>query len=149
VPLSGIRASFGASTDHKIEAINAPLANGIEIIGKTYAVEIIVKDNQSNPTRSLQVGNELILNDQPDIILVSDAEGGTAIANIADARGIPQISTGGPLAGLGLSAKLQSGKGLSLYLPLLLGRRRTRRRLCQDVGHAADQQEGRHALCRQ
>jgi branched-chain amino acid transport system substrate-binding protein len=99
VPLSGFRASFGASTDHTIEAINAGLANGIEINGKTYAVEIIVKDNQSNPTRSLQVGNELILNDQPDIILVSDAEGGTAIANIADARGIPQISTGGPWQG--------------------------------------------------
>jgi branched-chain amino acid transport system substrate-binding protein len=51
VPLSGFRASFGASTDHTIEAINAGLANGIEINGKTYAVEIIVKDNQSNPTR--------------------------------------------------------------------------------------------------
>jgi branched-chain amino acid transport system substrate-binding protein len=99
VPLSGIRASFGASTNHTIESIKTFLKDGLTIGGKNYAVEIIVKDNQSNPTRSLQVGNELILNDQPDIILIAEAEGGTAIANLADARGIPQISTGGPWQG--------------------------------------------------
>jgi branched-chain amino acid transport system substrate-binding protein len=111
VPLSGIRSSFGASTDHTIEAINAGLANGLEINGKTYAVEIVIKDNQSSPTRSLQVGNELILNDQPDIILISDAEGGTAIANIADARGIPQISTGGPWQGWAFQRNYNPEKG--------------------------------------
>ena len=111
VPLSGIRASFGASTNHTIETIQAHLKDGVAIGGKTYAVEIIVKDNQSNPTRSLQVGNELILNDQPDIILVSDAEGGTAIANIADARGIPQISTGGPWQGWAFQRNYDFAKG--------------------------------------
>ena len=111
VPLSGIRASFGASTNHTIEAIKAAVKNGIDIKGKTYAVEIIVKDNQSSPTRSLQVGNELILNDRPDIILVSDAEGGTAIANLADARGIPQISTGGPWQGWAFQRHYDPAKG--------------------------------------
>ena len=111
VPLSGIRASFGASTNHTIETIQSTLKDGIEINGKTYAVEIIVKDNQSSPTRSLQVGNELILNDQPDIILVSDAEGGTAIANIADARGVPQISTQGPWQGWAFQRNYNPEKG--------------------------------------
>ena len=55
--LSGIRASFGASTLYTIDQIKAATANGIEIDGKTYKVEIIVKDDQSTPTRSLQVGN--------------------------------------------------------------------------------------------
>ncbi|WP_310632805.1 ABC transporter substrate-binding protein [Paraburkholderia sp.] len=99
VPLSGIRASFGASTNFSIDFVRKYLKDGIEIAGKKYDVEIIVKDNQSSPSRSLQVGNELILNDKPDIILVSDAEGATAIANLADARGIPQVSCGGPWQG--------------------------------------------------
>jgi branched-chain amino acid transport system substrate-binding protein len=111
VALSGIRASFGASTSHTIKAIEETLKNGLEINGKTYAVEIIVKDNQSNPTRSLQIGNELILNDNPDIILISDAEGGTAIANISDARGVPQISTGGPWQGWAFQRNYNPEKG--------------------------------------
>lgn len=111
VPISGIRASFGASTNHTINAVKAALKNGLEINGKTYAVEIIVKDNQSNPTRSLQVGNELILNDRPDLILVSDAEGGTAIANLADARRTPQISTAGPWQGWAFQRKYDPSKG--------------------------------------
>jgi branched-chain amino acid transport system substrate-binding protein len=111
VPLSGIRASFGASTNHTIEAIRTALKDGIVVNGTTYPVEIIVKDNQSNPTRSLQVGNELILNDKPDIILVSDAEGGTAIANLADARGIPQISTAGPWQGWAFQRNYNPEKG--------------------------------------
>jgi branched-chain amino acid transport system substrate-binding protein len=111
VPLSGIRASFGASTNFTIDAVREALKDGLDINGKKYAVEIIVKDNQSNPTRSLQVGNELILNDQPDIILVSDAEGGTAIANIADARGVPQISTQGPWQGWAFQRRYDPAKG--------------------------------------
>jgi branched-chain amino acid transport system substrate-binding protein len=111
VPLSGIRASFGASTKYTIDAVRAALKDGLDIGGKKYAVEIIVKDNQSTPTRSLQVGNELILNDKPDLILVSDAEGGTAIANLADARGIPQISTMGPWQGWAFQRKYDPKKG--------------------------------------
>ncbi|MDQ0456813.1 ABC transporter substrate-binding protein [Rhizobium paknamense] len=111
VPLSGIRAAFGVSTRHSIDAVMQHLKDGVTINGKTYAVEIIVKDNQSSPTRSLQIGNELILNDKPDILLVSDAEGGTAIANLADARRIPQISTGGPWQGWAFQRHYNPEKG--------------------------------------
>jgi branched-chain amino acid transport system substrate-binding protein len=111
VPLSGIRASFGASTSFTIDAARAALKDGIDVGGKKYAVEIIVKDNQSTPTRSLQVGNELLLQDKPEIILVSDAEGGTAIANLADARGVPQISTQGPWQGWAFQRHYDPAKG--------------------------------------
>jgi len=94
--LSGIRASFGAPAAHTVDVVKKSLSGGLDIGGKHYAVEIIVKDNQSTPTRSLEVGNELILKDKPDIILVADAEGATAIGAIADARGIPTLSTLGP-----------------------------------------------------
>jgi hypothetical protein len=148
VPLSGFRASFGASTDHTIEAINAGLANGIEINGKTYAVEIIVKDNQSNPTRSLQVGNELILNDQPDISWspTSRAARPSPILpmHAAFRRSRPAApGRAGPFSATTIRKRvfplpITSSGALTSSAPPI-----------QDVGHAADQQEGRHALCRQ
>jgi branched-chain amino acid transport system substrate-binding protein len=119
--LSGIRASFGASTAHTIEAVKAFLADGIEIDGKHYAVEIIVKDNQSTPTRSLQVGNELILNDKPDIILVCDAEGGTAIGAIADARKIPTLSTMGPWQAWAFSRRYDPAVGFPYTFHFFFG----------------------------
>lgn len=119
--LSGIRASFGASTAHTIAEIQKALADGLEIGGKTYAVEIVVKDNQSTPTRSLQVGNELILNDAPDIVLVADAEGGTAIGSIADARGIPTLSTMGPWQAWAFSRKYDPAVGFPFAFHFFFG----------------------------
>lgn len=119
--LSGIRSSFGASTAHTIAEIEKAFANGIEIGGKTYGVEIIVKDNQSTPTRSLQVGNELILNDRPDIILVSDAEGATAIGPISDARGIPTLSTMGPWQAWAFSRQYDPGTGFPFAFHFFFG----------------------------
>jgi len=120
-PLSGIRSSFTKTTNHTLSVIRAATANGIEIGGKTYAVEIIVKDNQSTPTRSLQVGNELILNDDPDIILVDDAEGATAIGPIADARGIPTLSTQGPWQAWAFSRKYDPAVGFPYTFHFFFG----------------------------
>ena len=119
--LSGIRASFGASTLYTIDQIKAATANGIEIDGKTYKVEIIVKDDQSTPTRSLQVGNELILNDNPDIILVSDAEAATAIGPISDARGIPTLSTMGPWQAWAFSRRYDPAVGFPFTFHFFFG----------------------------
>lgn len=104
-PLSGIRSSFTATTEHTLSVMREALKDGLSIGGKTYNVEIIVKDNQSTPTRSVQVGNELLLNENPDIILCADAEGATAMGPIADARGIPTLSTMGPWQAWAFSRK--------------------------------------------
>jgi branched-chain amino acid transport system substrate-binding protein len=98
-PLSGIRSAFGASTSFTLDEARRTFKDGIVIRGEKYAVELIVKDNQSSPTRSLQIGNELILNDKPDIILSAEAEAATAIGNLCDARGMPTLSTDGPWQG--------------------------------------------------
>ena len=98
-PLSGIRSAFAESTTYTIEQARKTLKDGLDIHGEKYAVEFVVKDNQSSPTRSLQVGSELLLNDKPDLILSADAEGATAIGNLCDARGMPTLSTGGPWQG--------------------------------------------------
>jgi branched-chain amino acid transport system substrate-binding protein len=120
-PLSGIRSGFTAATNHTVAVVEKAMAEGLTIGGKTYPVEIIVKDNQSTPARSLQVGNELILNDKPDIILVCDAEGATAIGPIADARGIPTLSTMGPWQAWAFSRRYDPAKGFPYTFHFFFG----------------------------
>jgi branched-chain amino acid transport system substrate-binding protein len=120
-PLSGIRAGFTAATEHSLDTFRAAMAKGVEIGGTTYEIELIVKDNQSTPARSAQVGNELILNDDPDLILVCDAEGATAIGPIADARGIPTLSTMGPWQAWAFSRKYDPKAGFPYTFHFFFG----------------------------
>ena len=119
--LSGIRSSFTASTDHTLSVVRELLKDGLEVNGTTYDVEIIVKDNQSSPARSVQVGNELLLNEQPDIILAGDAEAATAIGPIADARGVPTLSTMGPWQAWAFSRKYDPSKGFPYTFHFFFG----------------------------
>lgn len=120
-PLSGIRSSFTTATQHTLGVVRDAVAGGLEIGGKTYNVEFIVKDNQSTPTRSIQVGNELILNDNPDLLLVFDADGATAIGPLADARGIPTLSTMGPWQAWAFSRKYDPAVGFPYTFHFFFG----------------------------
>jgi len=58
-PQTGPLAGFGEVDSFVLQGINAAFKNGISIAGKTHAVEIIVKDSQSNPNRAADVAAEL------------------------------------------------------------------------------------------
>jgi branched-chain amino acid transport system substrate-binding protein len=94
--LSGPRAEFGASDPWTLEQMRKLTAEGLTIGGNTYAVEFIVKDNQSNLNRSAVVGNELIMREGVDLLLVQDLDASVATGEISDIAGIPSISTMGP-----------------------------------------------------
>ena len=79
------------------------MKNGLKVGGKTYPVELSIKDNQSDPNRSGVIASELILRDKCDLVLVFDADAGAAIGELADARGVPTISTDFPWTGWKLS----------------------------------------------
>src|SRR5262245_15643061 len=49
---SGVRANFGETTPWTIERMQAAFKDGLKIGGKSYTVEILVKDCQSDPNRS-------------------------------------------------------------------------------------------------
>ena len=119
--LSGVRSSFTAATEHTLSVVRESVKDGLTIGGTTYNVELIVKDNQSSPGRSVQVGNELLLKDNPDLILVSDAEGATAIGPIADARGIPTLSTQGPWQAWAFSRKYDPAVGFPYTFHFFFG----------------------------
>ncbi|UWS01880.1 ABC transporter substrate-binding protein [Phaeobacter inhibens] len=92
-PLSGPRASFGTSDQWMVDSIRKQLEGGLNSGGSTHEVEIIVKDNQSNMNRSISAGNELILRDQVDLLLINDGDAAVALGEIADIHGIPTMST--------------------------------------------------------
>src|SRR5262245_1080306 len=100
---SGMRANFGETTPWAIERIRAVVKNGLKVGGKTYPVELSIKDNQSDPNRSGVIASELILREKCDLILCFDADAGDAVGALADARGVPTISTDYPWTGWKLS----------------------------------------------
>ncbi len=91
--LSGIRAAFGETESWTIEKIRAHLAAGLDHGGRHYDVELVIRDNQSDIARSATVAQELVLRERCNLVLVQDGAGAIAIGELADARGVPTIST--------------------------------------------------------
>ncbi|MFD2272341.1 hypothetical protein ACFS07_17420 [Undibacterium arcticum] len=69
-PQTGPLAGFGEVDRFVLSGINNLLKSGIMIGGKSYPVEVIVKDSQSNPNRAAEVAAELILKSKIDLMVV-------------------------------------------------------------------------------
>lgn len=96
-PKTGPLAGFAESDDYILEGINAVFADGIEIDGSTYGVEVIVKDSQSNPNRAADVAAELILVDEVNLMVVSSTpETTNPVSDQCEINGVPCISTVAP-----------------------------------------------------
>src|SRR5437870_9604948 len=96
---SGVRANFGEATPWMIERIRGVVKDGLKVGGKSYAVELVIKDNQSDPNRSSVVGSELVLREKCDLVVCFDSDAALAIGELSDARGMPTISTMVPWTG--------------------------------------------------
>lgn len=68
-PETGPLAAFGEADKFIMGSMRDILKNGISVGGKSYAVEIIAKDSQSNPNRAGEVASDLILKEKVDLIL--------------------------------------------------------------------------------
>ena len=80
-----------------LQGINAALSGGVENNGKTYSIEIISKDSQSNPNRAAQVAADLILGDEVDIIVAASSPDTTnPVADQAEINEVPCITTDCP-----------------------------------------------------
>jgi len=97
-PQTGPLAAFGESDKYVIDAIREYYdENGITMGDGNHKVEIIVKDTQSDSKRAGDVTSELILQDDVDLILTaSTADTVNPVADIAEANGVPCISTVDP-----------------------------------------------------
>lgn len=96
-PRTGPLASFTEADDYVLDAITKSFAGGIENNGKTWNIEIISKDSQSNSNRAAEVAADLILSDEVDIILAaSTPDTVNPVADQAEINEIPCITTDCP-----------------------------------------------------
>lgn len=93
-PVSGPLAGFGETDGYVLEKAREALVDGITVDGKAYAVEILDRDTQSDPSRAGQLARELINSDGIDIMIaVSTPETINPVSDACEAAGVPCIST--------------------------------------------------------
>src|SRR5437870_4056320 len=95
-PQTGALAGFATGDNWVISGIRQtdPYKNGFKLGSKTYSVNIVVKDTQSNPDRASQVARELIQSNKADLILTSSTpETTNPVADVCEANGVPCVST--------------------------------------------------------
>lgn len=96
-PRTGPLAGFAEADDYVLGAIQKAFAGGVENNGKTWNVEIISKDSQSNPNRAAEVAADLILGDEVDIIVAaSTPDTVNPVADQAEVNEVPCITTDCP-----------------------------------------------------
>jgi len=96
-PRTGPLAGFAEADTYVLDAISQRFSAGIENNGRTWAVEIISKDSQSNPNRAAEVASELILDDEVDIIVAaSTPDTVNPVADQAEINDVPCITTDCP-----------------------------------------------------
>jgi branched-chain amino acid transport system substrate-binding protein len=107
-PFTGSLAGFASADKFVIDTIrNTPAyAKGFRAGGKTYQVNIIATDSQSDPNRASQLARQLILNNNVDMLLTSSTpETVNPVAVVAQTEGVPCAATNDPweswYAGLG------------------------------------------------
>jgi branched-chain amino acid transport system substrate-binding protein len=93
-PRTGPLGSFGEGDGYVLELARKALAGGLVIGGKTYKVEILDRDTQSDPARASQLAKSLINNDKIDLMLAtSTPEVVNPVADACEAAGIPCLAT--------------------------------------------------------
>ncbi|RVC74205.1 ABC transporter substrate-binding protein, partial [Mesorhizobium sp. M4A.F.Ca.ET.022.05.2.1] len=93
-PRTGPLGGFGETDGYVLDLARKALANGIELGGKKYSVEILDQDTQSDPSRAGQLAKDLINNQAIDLMLaVSTPEVINPVADACEAAGVPCLST--------------------------------------------------------
>ena len=93
-PLTGALAGFGECNPHLVKLAQDALKNGIKVGDETHAVELLVKDSQSDPNRASELARQLIASDKVDLMLSCSApETVNPVADACEAAGVPSVST--------------------------------------------------------
>ncbi|MFD1342119.1 ABC transporter substrate-binding protein [Litorisediminicola beolgyonensis] len=96
-PRSGPLGIFGEADAWLAETVTAKHAGGLQIGDRSYAVEIVMVDTQSDPVRASQETRNLINGQAPDIIISSSTpETTNPVADACEASGVPSITTIAP-----------------------------------------------------
>ena len=93
-PRTGALGGFGETDGYVLELARKALASGLKLGDKTYGVEILDRDTQSDPSRAGQLAKTLINSDKIDMMLVvSTPETINPVADASEAASVPCLST--------------------------------------------------------
>lgn len=93
-PRTGPLGSFGEGDGHVLDLVRKALAPGLTIGGKTFKVELLDRDTQSDPARASQLAKSLINNDKIDLMLTtSTPEVVNPVSDACEAAGVPCLAT--------------------------------------------------------
>ena len=96
-PRSGPLAEFGRSDPFVVDLVRRSTAKGLQIGGTRYALQILDRDSQSDPTRATQLARQLINEHHIDMMLTtSTPEVVNPVADACEAAGMPCLSTVDP-----------------------------------------------------
>ncbi|HVV92786.1 MAG TPA: ABC transporter substrate-binding protein [Hyphomicrobiales bacterium] len=108
---SGFLSQFNVVDDWVYDQIKPVLKDGLKIGGKTYQVELVKKDNQSDDTQTSRVMSELVLRENCDIVLGTNGSAVVAAGPLADARGMPLLTTNAPWEAFVIGRGARPGPG--------------------------------------
>lgn len=96
-PQSGPLSIFAEPDQFAMDQVMKATGGQIEAGGKTYAIEFVVKDSQSNPSRAAEVANELINSDQVNLLLATATpETTNPVASAAELAEVPCLTNDTP-----------------------------------------------------
>ena len=146
-PKTGPLAPFAEADEFNVASVLEAIGGQVESAGGSLDVEIIVKDSQSNPEprRRGRERADPLRRGAPALRRQHAGDHQPGGRPGGDQRG-PLRHDALSMAALFLRPRRQSGGGLPVDLPLLLGTGRRDRGLPQPLGEARDQQGGRRAL---
>src|SRR6266436_10266597 len=96
-PQTGPLAAFAEADNFIIANFKDASKGGLRIGSTTYAIDVVVRDSQSNPNRAAEVAKELIVRDKIDLMLVaSTPETTNPVPTQCENEEVPCISTVAP-----------------------------------------------------
>ncbi len=96
-PITGPLAPFGETDKYMVAKIQTLLKDGLTINGSKYAVEILVRDSQSNPNKAAELAGNLILNEGVHLMLpASTTDAINPVADQCELNGVPCLSSQAP-----------------------------------------------------
>jgi branched-chain amino acid transport system substrate-binding protein len=96
-PQTGSLAAFAEADNFILASFQEATKGGLKLGSRTYDIEVVVKDSQSNPNRASEVAKDLIVTDKIDLMLVaSTPETTNPVSTQCEIEEIPCISTVAP-----------------------------------------------------
>ena len=109
---TGPFAPFAEADGFILDSAAKALAGGLQVGGKRYKVELLARDDQSNPDRQSNLAAELINKDGIDLML-GQATIGPGISQQCESNGVPCITTMSPWQAWMFPMKGDPSKGFS------------------------------------